>query len=320
MLKRYRVITALTITLISFHAEDVSATFAVLQDAEPNDFFGPYEVNSFLVKHSSGDDTATEVNVSMRYYFKDSSDAARATILGFEPFLAYTAKADFYWFGSATRDSAPVISRYQNPGIHFRRNSQDIARLDWFDIAIEHFSNGQSLDASKNEQLVLDAYQTGDQSVMDSISRVAAAAAITTQLHWKFSLPVINKESHIDLKWYIKRFDQEADVFWGPHASEDLDFNDFQIIRLQWVLALRDRPFFSDKAYKGLPIRFYSEVNMGSKGLSEDSWNFMLNLPTHIPYLGVIPFAITGHLGPINNMSDYTRSQNSVAGGIALVY
>jgi hypothetical protein len=41
----------------------------------------------------------------------------------------------------------------------------------------------------------------------------------------------------------------------------------------------------------------------------------MFNFP-----LGAIPFAITMHYGPMNTMSDYTRSERTIAAGLVFTY
>ena len=225
-------------------------------------------------------------------------------LLQFQPFFSYTGRFDFYWLGQNTRPSGPVISRFQNPALHFRRFDQ----TGWWDAAVEHISNGQPLDADKNRQLVLRAYQVQDRSTMDSISRTAATLALTLERNTELPFRPFGLSNELNVKWYAKRFGQEADVFWGPHANENLDFNDFQIARIQWKLKLED----GSTSGKRLPRQFFAEMNVGAKGLSEDSWNFGLICP-----IGVFPLAFAVHRGPMNNMSDYAKSQNSVAIGFA---
>lgn len=299
--------------LFSSHAQALEA----MRDESNNDFFQPYEVNSIMFKHTHDDDNASEINISMRYFFRsESEEKTRAEVYKFQPFFSYTGRLDFYWIGQNTRPSGPIVSRYQNPALHFRRNDRSDDQAGWFDVGIEHISNGQPLDAAKNKQLVLRAYQVGDRSTMDSVSRTAATVAITLERNTKFTFPLLDRDSELTFKWFAKRFGQEAEVFWGPHANENLDFNDFQIARIQWKLNLED----GSKVGKRLPRQFSAEMSIGAKGLSEDSWNFALFWPQDIPHIGVLPFALTVHRGPMNNMSDYTKSQNAMGIGFAFAY
>ena len=274
-----------------------------------------------MAKFTHDDDNASEINISMRYLFRsETEEGGNAKVYDFEPFFSYTGRLDFYWLGQNTRSSGPIVSRYQNPALHFRRydlrQPNALDRTEWFDAAVEHISNGQPLDAAKNKQLVLRAYQVQDRSTIDSISRTAATVAITLERNTELPFRPFGLRNELNVKWFAKRFGQEAEVFWGPHANENLDFNDFQIVRLQWKLRLEDE----SKSANRLPRQFSAEMNIGSKGLSEDSWNFAFFWPQDIPHIGVIPFSVTVHRGPMNNMSDYTKSQNSVAVGFAFAY
>ncbi len=316
-----RLVSALfAITFYSSHAQALEA----MRHENDDDFFQPYEVNSIMFKHTHDDDNASEINISMRYFFRSESDESRKEIYQFQPFFSYTGRLDFYWLLQNTRPSGPIVSRYQNPAFHLRRNDEVNGEAGWWDVAVEHISNGQPLDATKNRELVLRAYQIRDRSTMDSISRTAATVALTLERNTELPFPLLGLSNELNVKWYAKRFGQEAEVFWGPHANENLDFNDFQILRIQWKLNLEDvlKPNTDNalRKRKRLPPQFSAEMNIGAKGLSEDSWNFALILPWDVPHVGVLPFALTVHRGPLNNMSDYTRSQNSIAFGFAFAY
>ncbi len=280
---------------------------------ESSDFFVPYEVNSFMFKTTSGDDSSSEINISMRYFFKSQDNATRAMIFGFNPFFSYTGKYDFYWlpFKGETRPSSPVISRYQNPAFHFRyqpKNSDLFRPGEWVDIAFEHISNGQSLTANENRAAVLNAYQTHNNAVMDSISRTGAMLALTLE-----GRKILTSRSDLAIKWYVYRYAQEADVFWGRFANRSVNFNDFQRVKIQWRIKY-------DGPQSNLPWQFSAEMSIGSLGFSEDSWNFLLNTPVRILGEYEIPLAFSAHRGPMNTLSDYTRPQNTVAVGFTFAY
>ena len=219
---------------------------------------------------------------------------------------------------SDTRFSAPVVSRLQNPAFHFLRENEKPSAQDngyhwnWYDFAIEHISNGQATDANASKQAIITAYNTGDPNhLMDTISRADAMAAFTLDTDAK--MPSINvpllREDDLRLKLFIHRWDQEAEVYWGPYANSSVNFNYLQIVQAQWRTVL-----YSDKSgkYKG---QFNAEMTMGSMGLATDSWNFMLNLPFKI-YNFTFPLSISAHRGPMNNMSDYTRISEYGSGWI----
>jgi hypothetical protein len=285
-------------------------------------YFGSYEQNSFMFKHTSGDDNSTELDVSLKYYFK-SGTGRKASILkfnqfnGFNPFFSYTSKNDFYWtlIEGATRPSAPVISRYQNPALHFQYLFQNAK--DWIDVGLEHISNGQALTAKDNKALIQNAYQTNNNAVLDSVSRVNAMVALTIE-----GRKTIGNNSDLIGKVYAYRDGQEADVYWGKFANQKVDFNDFQLIKIQW------RTLFDNIINdKGDPWQFAAEMNLGYLGVTESSWNFIINTPidfdTSIPIISGsyrIPLAFAVHHGPMNNMSDYTRSQDTYSIGVSFSF
>ncbi len=293
----------------AFQAMDVESK------KEASDFFAPYEVNSFMFKKTSGDNLSSEINISMRYFFK-SQGGTKANLFdaGLNPFFSYTGKYDFYWVPfRETRLSSPVISRYQNPALHLRYQLPDSHYFragDWADIGMEHISNGQSLTANENKAAILNAYQTHNNAVMDSISRVGAMAAVTLE-----GRKALTDRSDLTIKWYVYRYAQEADVFWGRFANRSVDFNDFQRVKIQWRIK------YDGFGWTDLPWQFSAEANIGSLGFSEDSWNFLLNTPFRFPRTNYeIPLAFSAHRGPMNNLSDYTRPQNTLAVGFTFAY
>jgi hypothetical protein len=320
MLRSLRVYLIYSFVVVSFYSVQSHAVLVPPPvEASPNEYFAPYGINSLMIKNTSNDDPSSEINISMRFFFKQEiqptadgqpAKLEKASICGFNPFLSYTGRYDFYWLGTAKRNSAPVISRYQNPALHFR---MDISK-DWLDVGIEHFSNGQQFDASLNKQQVLDAYQTLDleesRVLMDSISRVGASVALTFQYSHKLKL--IRENSAIDIKWYAKRVGQEAEVFWGPYRSNN--FNNFQKVSIGFNVPI------DEVGGEYLPAQFNAITNIGTRGLSEDSWDFMLICPLDLPIFGKVPFAVTVHRGPMNNLSEYTKPQNTVAFGITTSY
>ncbi|MBU1214191.1 MAG: hypothetical protein KKA63_03040 [Gammaproteobacteria bacterium] len=310
---RVRSVLAFLLTCLLPFSANAFQAMDIESKKESSMLFAPYESNSFMFKRTDGDAPSSEINISVRYFFKDPVDRdTKAVVYGFNPFFSYTGKYDFYWWPVRdTRPSAPVISRYQNPAIHLRYLIPDssYSRVgDWGDIGLEHISNGQALTVQDNLTTVQNAYQSNNNAVMDSISRVGALYAITFE-----GRKMLTERSDLTLKWYAYRASQEADVAWGPYANRNVSFNDFQRIRVQWRIK------YDGFGFTDLPWQFSAEANIGSLGLSEDSWNFLLNTPVRIGKYE-FPFALSAHRGPMNNLSDYTRPQNTFAAGFTFAY
>jgi hypothetical protein len=285
-------------------------------DAKKFNSLLPYEQNSFMAKSSQGDDDAIEINISVRYFFRANDTDDHADLNQIRPFFSYTSKSDFYWFppNRDTRFSSPIVSRLQNPALHIqykKANDDDSQFLgkwwDWVDLGVEHISNGQATDVQQNKQATIQAYNSNDRAYMDSISRVDAAVALTAEA--KKSVPAL-LASDFKVKVYAARWGQESAVYWGQYANQNVSFNDFQLIRIQWGV---DLPCDH--------CRFNTEMTMGSKGFFTDSWNFQMLLPVKVYYTDyTVPLAVSAHRGPMNNMSNYTESQNNFAMGIMLSF
>ena len=251
----------------------------------------------------------------MRYNFRADDANAKANWSGFNPFFSYTSKSDFYWMIQDTRFSAPVISRLQNPAFHFRFDkvesdkSQFLGQYwNWFDVGVEHLSNGQTFDVQQNKQSVINAYNSNDRAFMDSISRTNATVALTLEASKKMAWL---HRTDLNVKVFAKRWGQEAEVYWGQFANQNINFDDFQLVRIQTGTPLE---------FVCLRCRANAEWTLGAKGLSTDSWNFMLDLPLMMFENYTVPLAISAHRGPMNNMSNYTESQNTLAIGFNFSY
>lgn len=318
--------------------------------------FGSYETNNIMFKHTTGDDNASEINVSFRYTFphKEWLSFFDEGILYKLPdtFFSYTNKSDFYWLGTETRPSAPVIGRYHNPALHFRCTNDhpkddpkevDICKkafskltfdhfnIEWIDFGLEHISNGQALDltvtnkngtidinqSQANRNIAIAAANNNDlasRRTMDSISRVGMTLGPTAEVQFSpkndmFNNPIF-KGNTLKVKWFIDRDHwggQQADVYWGPYATQNVNYNNFQKVRAQW-----------DTTICGWLCGWHlkTEWNIGTNGLSTDSWNFLLTVPKGY----YLPIGFSAHRGPMNNLSDYTRSQNTLAAGLVFAY
>ncbi|NOT97665.1 MAG: hypothetical protein HOO97_01025, partial [Sideroxydans sp.] len=327
----------LLLSLMLFLPSQANAEMAAwMQEASDNMHFKPYEYNGIFLKHPIGHDHASlEIDVSGRYFFKDEN-TNDSNLLGFNPFFSYTAKSDFFYTPfHDTRPSGPVISRYQNPALHFKYvhgnsglpnilKAIDTLPIEWADIGIEHISNGQTLDAydDNNRATILAAVAEKNYTVLDSISRTSASIALTLSGNYKLKpIEFINKiglsddnyQNEVTGKVFF-RHGQESKVFWGRYANNDVNYNTFQLVQLQWKI------FLGATKSKNMPKQLTIGANFGNTWLADKSLDLMLNLPCHTPVFGTVPFTISSHIGPMSNLSNYSEKENTILFGLAFAY
>jgi hypothetical protein len=306
----------------------VSSVFADdKQVSMPTDRFIPYEPITMIWKRSRGDQNSLEGNYSFRYFLSNPDNIGEKK-LGL--YLSYTGRFDFYLLG--TRPSSPVVNRLSNPALHYRFEKDNALNTQWLDMGIEHFSNGQTIDANTNYSQIQTAYQNGNNEIIDMVSRSAGQAVLTTEAKWIFndsekesSESDITVENDIYVKLFLHRFDQDAAVYWGEYASrgENINFNNFQVARIVYrIRGIGDAGMYKRIGIKhvhGQDREFAIEWNIGTDYLYADSFNFIANLPFSIKDY-FIPLALTAHYGPMNRMSNYTESQISYGIGLAFAY
>lgn len=113
---------------------------------EPGKSLSGYEP-SYLM-YAADDESHVEFKISIKYPLRECPKGDCDTQKD-QVYFAYTGKYDFYIYSEDTpgRESAPIISRVQNPGIYYRRllgkDSWDY--LQSFSIGWFHESNGQQI-------------------------------------------------------------------------------------------------------------------------------------------------------------------------------
>lgn len=300
-----------------------------------NPRFVPYETNTAVGQHTWGDENSIDVNYSFRYYIYRPDNDTPVDRLGL--FFSYTGEFDFY---AHTRESSPVVNRFSNPAFHYRLLKQKCITIfcpRWVDLAIEHFSNGQTLDAKANQATLQDAYNNDEHKIFDSISRAGAQYALTGEVKypikldkpWKnFGYTIIPTINELYLKGLI-RFEQDAGVYWGPYANSNVDFNDFQSVIVTWRSIYGEKKHASDT-----PVYVQLAWSIGLMGLATDSMNVLVSIPFRFDKAHhffcqdewlikpgtTIPFAVTAHFGPMNTLSNYTQTQRSIGVGLSFDY
>lgn len=295
--------------------------------------FRAFEPNYAIYKWTQDDESAVRAHYSVRYLLftadcvgayrrtsaaddrKPALDALRECFRTesrrHEWYLMYTGEFDFYW---GTRPSSPVINRINNPGFHYRQYKDD-ARWQWWDVGLEHRSNGQTVDAKAQVQTPAGpvlaaqlAYEKGDHAYFDAISR--ATNYLTAETHY-----LVSPSFDLYARMKFLYFGTEADVTWGPLADQNVEMRDYD--RFRFILNYTFRGRRPDRTLGEQPSLF-AEWTLGDKMLQSDSLNVGVYLP--IPTRnGRLPFFARLHLGPMETLSNYTRSQSSIGVGLMFV-
>lgn len=314
-----------------------------------------YQPNYAIYQFTQDDESAMEVHYSFRYLFSkphcmpirvskaksifdedpESFDIARnmpdlQCLMNYptrsEYFFTYTGRFDFYL---ESRESGPVINRISNPGFHYRKNYSNRfysgMTLQWINFSLEHRSNGQvvSADDRVEDQSSADygrlktevEYGNGNNHYFDGLSRNSNYLKFETKFDlgsYRDSTSCQDTARCVSL-WISAKllyFENEDNVNWGPDASSDPSFEDYDIVKI--ILA---EQFITNK-------RAFPEFNLGlvwtvgKKLMQTDSLDMHVFLPWVTSQGYKIPFFVRAHFGPMNNLSDYSRSQNSIGFGV----
>jgi len=298
--------------------------------------FSAYEPNYAVWRHASGDENAIRVHYSFRHLFtapdclsaytRENASAKRQDVSAeqkkataeaaleclnsydsrYQIFLSFTGEFDFYM---TTRDSSPVINRVSSPGLHYRRYTPASGwlQMKWWDVAVEHKSDGQATDArdkitdpgsaNVGQYRAQVEYDKGNHAYLDTISRGTNYVSGETRF-----LLGEKMDAWARIKFFY--FSNDTDVTWGPYANRGPKMSQFDVVRLVFA-----RPFGRDAVSV--------EWTLGTKGLSTDSVNLGVDVPS--TWRGVtIPWFIWAHAGPLNTLSDYTRPQKAIGIGLKL--
>lgn len=286
--------------------------------------FTPYQPNSAVFQSNEHDNNAIEVNFSFRYLISPPKCLDKGTGLcnghehKWEHFVTYTGKFDFYM---GTRPSSPVINRLNNPAWHSRVYFSDNAmHAEWLDIGVEHKSNGQTTSAdvintNTGNNAAEEAYLAGNRSYIDSISRSTNYISLEAKFHFDMGSFSNNK---LYVKLFAHHWNEESDVHWGRYANQNINFSDFERIRTILNVQLNDTNVYDDMVELGL------EWTVGDKGMATDSANVWLRWPwdVKLPLFGQthFPLILRAHIGPMNELSNYSESERSIGIGLAFFH
>ena len=227
-----------------------------------------YQPNYAIFQNTNNDERSIEVHYSFKYSFtkphcmplkKSTGSDAYPDIdclsnydRRWETFFTYTGEFDFYM---GTRDSSPVINRISNPAFHYRKHlgdsfSGNAMSLEWLNVAIEHRSDGQVIEADEKitdpaspdfgryrAQVEL---EKGNHQYFDAISRGANYFSFEGKLnigksHGEYkacneTLGCVN--TWVSAKLY---FTKDSNVYWGPQVNKGVTISDYD--RFRFVIA-----------------------------------------------------------------------------------
>lgn len=261
-----------------------------------------HEPSYLTLRNSEGDDNALQVHYSLRYMLDPDFEDEDSI------YLKYNGGFDFYM---GTRASSPVVNRLSNIGLHYRcrlgRGIQwDEWNLGWLDVGIEHRSNGQTtevLSPGEAEAAQL-AYASNNHRYFDSVSRGSDYFSLETKASRNAGAGSVT--AYAKLKLYTS---QHSEVTWGPLARRGVSVADYD------RLTLTARYGFDRSKNEEGATEASLTWTLGDKGFATDSVSVDFMHARRIGGL-VIPFYVRYHVGPMNTLSDYTRSQKSIGFGV----
>lgn len=191
-----------------------------------------------------GGNQHVEFNISVRYPFWEREQANlrqenpwQGFLWGVDrAFLVYNGAYDFHLlpdeYGDGQRyDSAPVISKDQNPGVALEWDI-DADRLRRFRVGVFHHSNGQSLDSDDTGQFNEALAEGGLGFALNQVSRNSNYLQLRYQR-------VANAEENITTNWHQFQlelrplyFSVDDKIFWEPDRVGQPRIQDYDGLRL----------------------------------------------------------------------------------------
>lgn len=248
------------------------------------------EENFLAWQQVTGDEHAFRGKVSLRYWFSAKPDRN----------VYFKFNNEFDWY-LETRDSGPVIGRTFNPGIVYRHSRHDgwfalPHAIDWIDFGAEHRSNGQTVDAVA-EAAPAQAAEKTNHRFFDAISRSSNFVSLQVRTQVRD-----DDELFVKLKGAYR--DREHRVTWGALANDSVNIEDYDRLNVRYVWKPRWEYLHAVDA----------ELTLGDQGLNTRS----LNLGVTATEIGGVPVYLRMHWGPMNTLSNYTKSQRTL--GIGVVF
>ncbi len=277
-------ITLLILTAVAFAVPLPARAVETAAETKESDGGGPVhmltgnEPSYFALAHDENDlENHVEFYLSIKYPLLtgtiESWLGERSRL-----YFNYNGKYDFYVF---SRDSSPIISRRQNPGLMYEYLRPPVSHfhLQSFKTGYFHESNGQTVDT-------IEEYRTLDNAA-DYVSRgwdyipLTLNFAVSQNRHGFFGNLYAAFEGRYFLDHQLFRHDREDEIFWEP-VAEQPRIEDYDGIRtkLSTVLVL---PYI-----KAREIKFCATLRSGSRefNLSQryEATFRLFDLPLYVYY------------------------------------
>ena len=218
----------------------------MLQSDDPN-----YFVYTNPIDDDIDDEHHAEFYLSIKYplaerKFGDWQDAFKSMDSGTGRFLNaavpdrlllhYNGLYDFYAINSDRYDSAPVISRRQNPGISVEydfAHGRDTLRLGWF-----HESNGQQMEADEIDRLQQLWTNYGEDHALAEVSRGWDYAMLRWQSTSELFVDTLEDswlKYNVEMRYFCDcqgfgfQDGREDDIWWEP--GNNVQITDFDGLR-----------------------------------------------------------------------------------------
>lgn len=256
---------------------------------------------------SNEDDRHIELMYSFKYRLNDKG------VRGSYLYFAYNGKFDFYW---DTRTSSPVITRLNNPELHYKRYMSSLGEtgkilFKHFDIGYGHESNGQSINDTPG-------YVVKGKFAQDYISRGWDYASAELKV-------LINKKEmkcKADYKcWhaytYFRLFSSdgpfqghiEDEIFWDTSVDEKIEnYDGFRFILGNEFKTKAS--IFPEIAFSGLYRTGIANIGKNNTYIVDARVNtkiFGLEIPLYFKYFNGFGEEISDYSNYLNNnkRSDY---------------
>ncbi len=214
------------------------------QDSTRQSYFTAYLPNYFGMSHEE-DEPHAEFLLSLKYpnLRGKGNKRKRWTFFG-----VYTGLYDFYFL---TRNSAPVVSRLQNFGLHYELNffardkwTRNLLGLKGFDLngidlTASHESNGQSVESIEEYNII----RSNDDSHIaknadDYVSMSTNYIGITMKLRWKNFL---SKKFSLTTYFETRITDTSGDTYFNDRVRDvKVDLKTYRRFNLLMVLNFGD--------------------------------------------------------------------------------
>ncbi|MEM7218129.1 MAG: hypothetical protein AAF515_07160 [Pseudomonadota bacterium] len=291
----------------------------------------PFEPTYLVYQDTDGDERSVEARLSFKYALTPPECSRYSSLFeekvkchrGYEAFIAFNGTFDFYL---GTRPSDPFLPRFLNPSIHLNKYFDDINNgaisLRYWGIAIQHLSNGQTIDPEEfvDEQgrTLAELYEInpGDDR-FDQVGHGLNFVSVQAGLR-------LGKPESVDPDtgrcvrgcWdlyaqYNPYIWSDGDnlISWGPNEGID-EVADFYRYRLKLDKTVRV-PFIDVAEH----MVFSATATAGDAGVDDGSIDLSITYPFKVFGLLLQPY-VAYHAGSLANLADYAQPRDAWSFGL----